>query len=114
MPDIREVLKGLSPDDRAAYMQARNTMRRAYLAAHAAVLPIDKFEIEDDQFLDLIDIKLAILFDRAGVFDHSNGSVDVEQEKDIQSAVESAATRMMKATQLTQQQAWPMPQNKVN
>lgn len=107
MPDIRDVLKGLSPDDRAAYMQARNTMRRAYLAAHAAVLPIDKFEIEDDQFLDLIDIKLAILFDRAGVFNHAEGSVDVEQVKDIQSAVESAATRMMKATQLNQTNGWP-------
>lgn len=114
MPDIREVLKGLSVEDRAVYMETRNVMRRAYLAAHARVLPIDRFEIEDDQFLDLIDIKLAILFDRAGVFNHAEGSVDVEQVKDIQSAVESAATRMMKATQITQPQAWPMPQNKVN
>ena len=110
MPDIREVLKGLSPDDRAAYMQARNTMRRAYLAAHAAVLPIEKFESEDDQFLDLIDIKLAILFDRGGVFDHAEGSLDKVEAAKTETAIESAATRMMKATQLDNgktTQAWP-------
>lgn len=97
MPDIREVLKGLSPDDRAMYMEARNVMRRAYLAAHAKVLPIDKFEIEDDQFLDLIDIKLAILFDRAGTFDHSQGGLDTKQAVETTESIESAATRMMKA-----------------
>lgn len=100
MPDIREVLKGLSPDDRAMYMEARNIMRRAYLAAHAKVLPIDKFEIEDDQFLDLIDIKLAILFDRGGSFDHGQGSLDTKQANEIATNIETAATRMMKATQL--------------
>lgn len=97
MPDIRDVLKGLSPDDRANYMQARNVMRRAYLAAHATVLPIDKFEIEDDQFLDLIDIKLAILFDRAGTFDHSQGILENKEVNEIVANIESAATRMMNA-----------------
>lgn len=96
MPDIREVLKGLSPDDRAMYMEARNVMRRAYLAAHAKVLPIDKFEIEDDQFLDLIDIKLAILFDRAGTFDHSQGALETKEADNTVTEIETAATRMMK------------------
>lgn len=96
MPDIREVLKGLSVDDRACYMEARNIMRRAYLAAHARVLPIDKFEIEDDQFLDLIDIKLATLFDRSGMFDSSKGSIDTDQVNETEKSIQSAATRMMK------------------
>lgn len=110
MPDIREVLKGLSVDDRASYMEARNVMRRAYLAAHARVLPIDRFEIEDDQFLDLIDIKLATLFDRGGLFDSSKGSIDTEQANEVERAVESAATRLMKADG-TKAAAQPWPKN---
>lgn len=101
MPDIRDVLKGLSPDDRAMYMEARNVMRRAYLAAHAKVLPIEKFEIEDDQFLDLIDIKLAILFERSGTFDHAQGNLNNKQaeaiETEIKANFEGAATRMLRA-----------------
>ncbi len=106
MPDIREVLKGLSVDDRANYMEARNVMRRAYLAAHARVLPIDRFEIEDDQFLDLIDIKLATLFDRGGMFDSSKGSIDTEQADMAERSIESAATRMMKADVDKVTQSW--------
>ena len=106
MPDIREVLKGLSVEDRAVYMEARNVMRRAYLAAHAKVLPIDKFEIEDDQFLDLIDIKLATLFDRGGMFDSSKGSIDTEQANEAERAVESAATRLMKNDNKAASQGW--------
>ena len=105
MPDIREVLKGLSNDDRALYMEARNVMRRSYLAAHAKVLPIEKFDIEDDQFLDLIDIKLAMLFDRGGVFSHAEGSIDNEQTKQTEQSIESAATKMMKAQ--IKNQTWP-------
>lgn len=100
MPDIRDVLKGLSPDHRALYSEARTTMRRAYLAAHAAILPIDKYEETDDAFLDLIDIKIAMLFDRAGTFDHVEGSLDIDKAKTTESVVqanfESAATRMIK------------------
>lgn len=112
MPDIRDVLKGLSIDDRALYMEARNAMRRAYLSAHSKVLPIEKFEIADDQFLDLIDIKLAILYDRAGVFNHMEGALEtkdaVEIETEIKADFESAATRMMKATQLDNAKVvWP-------
>lgn len=116
MPDIRDVLKGLSADDRALYMEARNVMRRAYLAAHAKVLPIEKFEIADDQFLDLIDIKIAMLFDRSGAFDHSQGALETkasaEIETEIKASFESAATRMMKATQIDNgkaaTQGWPV------
>jgi hypothetical protein len=100
MPDIRDVLKGLSHDDRALYAEVRMVMRRAYLAAHAKLLPIDQYSIEDDAFCDLIDIKVATLFDRAGVFDASTGNLPTEEaakiEADVRVAGESAATRMMK------------------
>ena len=99
MPDIREVLKGLSPDDRAIYTEVRTAMRRAYLAAHAAKLPIDKYNETDDAFLDLIDIKIIMLFDRAGVFDHSKGIIEAGDAKATETSVhveaQSAATRLM-------------------
>lgn len=100
MPDIRDVLKGLSPEDRAIYSEVRTTMRRAYLAAHAAKLPINQYEETDDAFLDLIDIKIAMLFDRAGVFDHSTGQLNSETanniENDVKATAETAATRLLK------------------
>lgn len=100
MPDIRDVLKGLSVDDRALYSEVRTTMRRAYLGAHARILPIDQYEATDDAFLDLIDVKVAMLFDRAGVFDHSQGHMDTEQVNKTTEAItqgyEGAATRMLR------------------
>lgn len=100
MADIRDVLKGLSPDDRALYTEVRTQMRRAYLYAHSKILTIDKYEATDDAFLDLIDIKVAMLFDRAGTFDHSQGNLEVQFAKDVEKAVikdgETAATRLMR------------------
>ena len=96
MPDIREVLKGLDAEDRAVYAETRNVMSRAYLAVHSRVLPIDKFNIEDDQFLDLIDIQVALLFERSGRFDHSQGSIDTDKAKEATDAVESEVTRMLR------------------
>lgn len=96
MPDIRDVLKGLSPEDRALYSEARTVMRRAYLSAHAKILPIEKYEEDDDAFLDLIDVKLALLFDRAGVFDGLAGNLDTDKVKEVEKDIEaSAATKLM-------------------
>ncbi len=70
MADIREILAALDTDDKARFLEARNTMRRAFMGAHAASsLGIDKWTQEDDAFLDLIDVKLAMLFDRSGHMD---------------------------------------------
>lgn len=111
MPDIRDVLNGLSIDDRALYTEIRTAMRRSYLSAHSKLLHIDKYEATDDAFLDLIDIKLAMLFDRAGAFDSSKGTIETavadEIEKDVKSTFESAATKMMKK-ELTQDRPWPV------
>lgn len=99
MPDIRDVLKGLSPDDRALYAEVRTVMRRAYLSVHAKLLPIDQYTIDDDAFCDLIDIKVAMLFDRAGVFNHSEGSLASETAKAIESTINQSATaRLDKVT----------------
>ena len=118
MPDIRDVLKGLSVDDRALYSEVRTVMRRAYLSAHAKLLPIDQYDAQDDAFLDLIDIKIAILFDRAGVFNSAEGNLDTDTAKEIEQKTkeafqadiklpntdESAATKLMR--QPTPQQPW--------
>jgi len=69
MPDIREVLKALDTEDKARFLEARNTMRRSFMAAHASALTINQWTQDDDAFLDFIDIKLALLFDRSGRMD---------------------------------------------
>lgn len=97
MPDIRDVLKGLSPDDRALYSEVRTVMRRAYLYAHSKVLPISQYEESDDQFLDWLDIKIAQLFDRSGTFNHSEGHLNTETTKIAEIAMEnSTGTKMLK------------------
>lgn len=66
MADIREILAALSDEDRAMYTQHRNEMRRSYLLSHTETIGMDKWTETDDQFLDYIDIMLALLYDRAG------------------------------------------------
>lgn len=107
MPDIRDVLKGLDPDSRAVYTEVRTQMRRAYLYAHSKALPIELYNQEDDNFLDMIDIKIAMLFDRAGVFNHVEGKLNTDIAKEVEqtlhAASDSLATRMMKQNG----SAWP-------
>lgn len=109
MPDIRDVLKGLSAEDRAIYTEVRTIMRRAYLLAHSRTLPIEKYTEEDDNFLDMIDIKIAMLFDRAGVFNHSEGNLSTDTAKEIETSLhkasDSLATRMIKQPN-TNGQGW--------
>lgn len=66
MPDVRDIIARLNPEDLAVWNEHRTCMRKCYLAAVNATIKIDKFEQQDDSFLDLIDIRLALLFDRAG------------------------------------------------
>jgi hypothetical protein len=66
MPDIREILQALSPEDKTLWQQCRNNMRSVYLNAHNSTVGMAGWSVEDDAFLDLVDIKLAILFDRSG------------------------------------------------
>lgn len=66
MADIREILAALSDEDKALYTEHRNEMRRRYMIAHNQTLGLDKWGATDDQFLDYMDIMLALLYDRAG------------------------------------------------
>lgn len=100
MPDIREILASLDNDDKARFLEARNTMRRAFMGAHAASsLSIDKWTQEDDAFLDLIDIKLALLFDRSGHMDTKG--TDIIHKEDgvkIEAGIISQASKMLANT----------------
>lgn len=71
MPDIREILSALSTDDQAIWNEHRTCMRKCYLEAVVATIGVHKFEQQDDSFMDLIDIRLALLFDRAGMLQAS-------------------------------------------
>ncbi len=66
MLDVREILKSLDADDKALWLEHRTAMRRSFISAHTTVLGITKWDENDDAFLDLIDIRLALLFDRSG------------------------------------------------
>lgn len=68
MPDIREVLNALDEQDKTLWRQHRTEMRRSYMAAHNTVNGVINWSDKDDAFIDLIDIQLALLFDRAGRF----------------------------------------------
>lgn len=68
MPDIREVLAALDETDKRLWSQHRTEMRKSYMTAHNSVLGISAWDHNDDAFIDLIDIKLALLFDKSGRF----------------------------------------------
>ncbi len=86
--DIRKLYASLSETDRTIYQQIRTDMRRIYLRAHTHILGMDKWETDDDFYLDLIDIKLAVLFDRAGAIDGAEAPVDKQEEKAIEASIE--------------------------
>lgn len=84
MPDIREILNALDPADRILWSQHRTEMRRSYMTAHSTIHGIVNWSDKDDAFIDLIDIQLALLFDRSGRFAATkdvigNGDKIVEQ-----------------------------------
>lgn len=93
MPDIREVLKALSPEDKTLWSQVRNNMRSVYLNAHNSIVGIAAWDQTDDAFIDLIDIKLALLFDRGGRLDTTTDIVGTEH-KEIEQDIYTAEDKM--------------------
>lgn len=91
--DIRTILAALDPDDRAVWLQHRTDMRRVYLSAHNATVGIGRWNEHDDAMMDLIDIKLATLFDRAGRF---NATEDIVGKKDASKIEDHIAHEDMK------------------
>jgi len=92
MPDIREVLNALEEKDRVLYSYLRTEMVSVYLKSIHETLGVTNFNQEDHAFMDLIDIKLAILFDRAGKFNMAKGSIDEEAANAIEQQIVEAAS----------------------
>lgn len=105
MNDIRDILKGLDKEHRAVYTETRTAMRRAYLYAHSKILPIEQYEEDDDYFLDLIDIKIAQLFDRSGSFNHTEGNLGTEKAQAIEDDINEKAQQSQASKMLTT--GWP-------
>lgn len=66
MPDIREILKALSPEDKTIWETSRTKMRATFIGVHGATVGSENWTAYDDAFLDLIDIRLALLFEQSG------------------------------------------------
>lgn len=117
MPDIREILKALSAEDKAIWEHARSTMRATYIGTVGATVGAETWNVTDDAFLDLIDIKLAILFDRAGKLNAPNEIVSHEDSKLTEEAIHKAED-MLKASKHVMSEATrkllaQLPQNLV-
>lgn len=106
MPDIREVLKALSVDDRALWSEHRTTMRRSYLQAHNATVGIATWVDEDDMFLDLIDIKLALLFDRSGRLSATTDIIGNGHKIEESVLAKGDAIKPSEATKMMQTKEW--------
>ena len=96
MPDIREIMNALSPDDRAMYAEARSNMRRAFLDAHNSTVGIANWEQQDDSLLDLIDIRLALLFDRSGRLNAVTDVIGVKDGEKLQEHLDGTAAEKLK------------------
>jgi hypothetical protein len=102
MPDIREILNALDVDDRALWSEHRTIMRRSYLNAHNETVGMGQWSHEDDAFLDLIDIRLALLFDRAGRLNAThdivgNGDKIEKELKDMDAELAASVGKVKRA-----------------
>lgn len=97
MPDIREILAALSIDHRALWSEQRTIMRRSYLNAHNETVGIGNWTHEDDAFMDLIDIRLALLFDRAGLLETTKSIIDTDRQEAVESDLKAAEDKMKSA-----------------
>lgn len=96
MPDTREILAAMSVDDRALYIQCRTDMRRAFLTAHNSTVGIAKWEDQDDSLLDLVDIRLALLFDRSGRLNSATDIIGVKDGEKLHTELESQAVAQLR------------------
>lgn len=105
MADIREILAALSDDDRAMYTQHRNEMRRSYLIAHNQTVGMDKWTETDDQFLDYIDIMLALLYDRAGRLTATKDILGDDKSK-LEKDIDAVEDNLKKINTATKHDGW--------
>ena len=105
MADIREILAALSDEDRAMYTQHRNEMRRSYLLAHNETMGMDKWDSFDDQFLDYIDITLALLYDRSGKLMATKDILGDDKPK-IEKDIDTIESNLKKINTATKHDGW--------
>lgn len=105
MADIREILAALSPEDRATYVQHRNEMRKRYMIAHNQTIGTERWDNFDDQFLDYIDITLALLYDRAGRLMATKDIIGDDKTK-IEQDIDSIETNLKKINVATRNDGW--------
>jgi len=103
MLDVREILKSLDTNDKALWLEHRTAMRRSFMSAHTTVLGIAKWDENDDAFLDLIDIRLALLFDRSGRMQQQLDKVLVD--KTDGNKIEASIIGMSQASKMLN--SWP-------
>jgi hypothetical protein len=68
MSSIKTILNNLNENDKQLWQNCRTDMHRSYLNVLHQALGIDSIDSDDIAFTDLIDIKLALIFERAGRF----------------------------------------------
>jgi len=90
MPDIREILKALGPEDKTLWQQCVTAYAQSNLNAHNSTIGVAGWSHDDDAFLDLIDIKLATLFERSGRLESTKDIIGVEDAKAIEASIEKA------------------------
>lgn len=78
MADIRDNLAALKIEDEKKFLAIRTLMRKTYLHAIAHTVGIAGYRPEDDTFMDAIDIKVEMLFKRAGIETPTSENKDAE------------------------------------
>lgn len=101
MPDIREVLAALDENDKKLWSQHRTEIRKSFMNAHNSILGIPAWDAHDDAFIDLIDIKLALLFDRAGKFNTTKALTGDEANK-IEKEIHNASSGLKLVNQASE------------
>lgn len=105
MADIREILAALSDEDRALYTEHRNKMRQRYMIAHNQTVGTDKWSAVDDQFLDYMDIMLALLYDRAGRLMTTKDIIGDDKTK-FEHDIDTIESNLKKITVATKHDGW--------
>lgn len=105
--DIREILAALSPDDRALWSEHRTAMRRSFLTAHNMTVGIGNWSANDDAFADLIDIQLALLFDRAGRLEASKDIIGAQKAETIVANIQDQASNLRQYVKIDAASGWP-------
>ncbi len=88
--DIRDILNNLDDNDKQLWQNCRTDMHRTYLNMLHQAMGIVSIDETDLAFMDLCDIKLALVFERAGRF-RDAVAADSEKADEIENAIAEKA-----------------------